>query len=547
MNKVINYILCAFCLTVIMTACESYIAEPVSSQQISVENVKTVQDLDILITGAYSGIAREIAFSGNAVLIGELFGDLFSINNINYRNNPGRASRVYTWRHREEDYGLQAEFLQWSTFGLNNVNNVIELLRKTQVKTPDETDVRKNIDKQKGRLEGEARLVRALCIFEQTRFLGYPWGHTPDNATPGPIGSFKSLNGFPDLAYPRLSVRAAYDSVLNDLRIAERLLPEAYSASEHPVDFQPRGNKYAALGLMARVYWQQDNMDSCLAVLNRLLGSGTNYRFPLVPGNRMLADVFQRTGILPTTNSSNRNEVIFEMVHVVGRNPRTTASAPIRTHYVLQTPYSVAQLANVNTLNSGPNMRLSQWFKTLTNFDRTRDLRYRTLIDTTQAATANLAWNNPGRLWFPLKYGSRGTTNLGPINGVNNNIVVMRSAEFILMRAECNARKGNTAAAIEDLNAIKTRAGLPNITPKAEELLAEIRTEFVRETFGEGLRVHDLKRRKEAVNASDRSLSSNGEDCVLSNCQNVPWNSRLLIFLVPQTFLDRNPLAQQND
>jgi starch-binding outer membrane protein, SusD/RagB family len=528
-------------------SCDKYLDEVASKTLIQSQNVATVQELDILMTGAYSGIAREVAFGGNALVIGETFADLVAVNNINYRNNPSRSSRVYTWTHREEDYGYQAEFLQWSTFGLNNANNVLEILRSGQVQTPGETDPRKDINLQKGRLEGDARFVRALCIFEQTRLLGYPWGHTPDNSHPGPVGNYKSVSEFGDLAYPRMSVKVAYDSVLNDLRAAERLLPERYDPAQHLPDMQPRANKYAALALMARVYWQQDNVDSCLAVCNRLLGEGNNNRFPLITGNQMLTRLFQRTGIMPSTNSANRDEVIFELVNVTGRNSRTTNGAPLRTHYTLQSVYTAAQLTNVNNLTAGPNLRMSQRFKTLANFDRTRDLRYRTLLDTTQATTAAATWNSPNRLWFSRKWGTLGTANLGPAQGVNSNIVLFRSAEFLLMRAEMNQRKGNNAQALADLNAVRTRAGLPALAAAPANLLEEIRAEFVRETFSEGNRIHNLRRLRQAVSTGDRSTSPNSIDCVMSNCAEVPWNSRLLVFVVPQTMLDRNPLLVQND
>lgn len=530
-----------------LSACEKFISAPVSSTQIQRENVRRVSDLDILMTGAYSGIGREVSFGGNALLIGDFFGDLLAVNNTNFRTNPGRLSRAYFWTHRQEDYGAQAEFLQWSTFGLNNANNVLEILQLNQVQTPGEPDPRKDIAKQKGRIEGEARFIRAMCVFEQARLLGYPWGFMADNSQPGPISAFKSLSTFSDLAYPRQSVRAAYDSVLNDLHLAERLLPENFDPALHPADYQPRGNRYAALALMARVYWQQDNMDSVLAVTNRLLGPGNSNRFPLEPGVSMLKNVYQRTAIMPTTNSANRDEVIFELVNVAGRNPRTTTSAPIRSSYVLQTVYTPAQLANVNTLNSGPNLRLGQRFKEVANFDRQRDLRYLNLIDTTQASKSTDAWNSPTRLWFTKKWGIMGTSNPGPAQGVNSNITLYRSAEFVLMRAEANARKGNGATALADLNAIKTRAGLTALSAAPTDLLGEIRAEYLREMVTEGVRAHDLKRRKADINPGDRTFSPDGFDCVASGCAPVPWNSRLLVFLIPQTFLDHDPLATQND
>lgn len=530
-----------------LASCENYLEEVQSKTQIQAENLSTVAELDILMTGAYAGIARNIAFGGNALIIGETFGDLVGVNNVNYRNNPGRSSRVYTYTHREEDYGFQAEFLQWSTFGLNNANNVLEILRRNQVQTPGETDPRRDIAQQRGRLEGEARFIRAMCVFEQLRLIAYPWGHTPDNNHPGPIAASQSLSTFADLAFPRPSVRVAYDSVLTDLRRAEQLLPENYDPARHLPDYQPRANKYAALALMARVYFQQDNVDSCLAVCNRLLGSGTSNRFPLVAGNQMLSGLFQRTAITPSTNSANRSEVIFELVNVVSRNVQTTNAANLRTHYVLQTAYTPAQLGNVNTLTAGPNLRMSQRFKTLANFDRTRDLRYRTLIDTASAATAATLWNSPNRLWFTRKWGSLGTTSPGVVQGVNTNVVLYRSAEFLLMRAEMRARKNDFAGATTDLNTVRTRAGLPALNTASVVLLDEIRTEMVRELFTEGQRIHDLKRRREAVDPADRATSPAGADCAAGNCQPVPWNSRLTVFLIPQTFLDRNPLAVQND
>ncbi|TAE89944.1 MAG: RagB/SusD family nutrient uptake outer membrane protein, partial [Runella slithyformis] len=56
-----------------------------------------------------------------------------------------------------------------------------------------------------------------------------------------------------------------------------------------------------------------------------------------------------------------------------------------------------------------------------------------------------------------------------------------------------------------------------------------------------------LRRIKSPINTGDRSLSPSGVDCVMSGCNEVPWNSRLLVFVVPQTMLDRNPLMVQND
>ncbi len=117
----------------------------------------------------------------------------------------------------------------------------------------------------------------------------------------------------------------------------------------------------------------------------------------------------------------------------------------------------------------------------------------------------------------------------------------------MLIRAEMNARKGNTAAALADLNRVRTRAGLAALASAPANLVDEIQTEFIRETFAEGTRIHNLKRQKKSVDPGDRSLSPEGVDCAISNCTPLPWNDKNLVFLIPQNFLDRNPLAVQNE
>jgi len=109
------------------------------------------------------------------------------------------------------------------------------------------------------------------------------------------------------------------------------------------------------------------------------------------------------------------------------------------------------------------------------------------------------------------------------------------------------ARKNNVTAATADLNAVRQRAGLPALNTASVVLLDEIKAEQVRELFTEGQRVHELKRRRESIDPADRATSPAGADCAVGGCEPVPWNSRLTVFLIPQTFLDRNPLAVQND
>lgn len=82
-----------------------------------------------------------------------------------------------------------------------------------------------------------------------------------------------------------------------------------------------------------------------------------------------------------------------------------------------------------------------------------------------------------------------GTTVLGnlyPLSNGTNPVYVLRIAEQWLIRAEARAQQGNLTGALSDLNAIRSRAGLPNSTAVSQSdiLLAienERRVEFALE------------------------------------------------------------------
>lgn len=82
-----------------------------------------------------------------------------------------------------------------------------------------------------------------------------------------------------------------------------------------------------------------------------------------------------------------------------------------------------------------------------------------------------------------------------PLLAMDGNRVVWRLADLILLRAECRARL-SMATAVNDLNRIRNRAGLPDYSgPTDPELLREeIFHERERELFGEGQRYFDVVR-----------------------------------------------------
>jgi hypothetical protein len=127
--------------------------------------------------------------------------------------------------------------------------------------------------------------------------------------------------------------------------------------------------------------------------------------------------------------------------------------------------------------------------------------------------------------YFPYKYKEPYASVL------KEHYMVFRLAEQYLIRAEARAQQDNLAGAITDLNAIRERAGLPDIDPDIsnQDLLLAIEKERQTELFAEwGHRWFDLKRTK---GINDKTLSRAVE--VLSTVKDEHWQPTDILFPIP--------------
>jgi hypothetical protein len=131
--------------------------------------------------------------------------------------------------------------------------------------------------------------------------------------------------------------------------------------------------------------------------------------------------------------------------------------------------------------------------------------------------------NNASRQEMTKFFSKAGANNL-------DHIPVLRMSEMYLNRAEANFRLGNTAAALEDLNRIRTRAGLTAVTLAGDALLEEIILQRRLELAFEGHRFFDLKR-------LGRDIEKNPA---------VPFTDFRILANIPAREVDANPLLEQN-
>jgi hypothetical protein len=137
-----------------------------------------------------------------------------------------------------------------------------------------------------------------------------------------------------------------------------------------------------------------------------------------------------------------------------------------------------------------------------------------------------------GTTYYPLKYKLRGT----PTNtALAEDQVLIRLSEMVLTRAEALAQLDKTSEAMDDVNAIRVRAGLtalPKTLAKADVLLA-VEKERRLELFSEGHRWIDLVRTGRA-------------DAVLGALKGAKWKSYAQLYPVPAKEIELNPNLIQN-
>lgn len=135
-------------------------------------------------------------------------------------------------------------------------------------------------------------------------------------------------------------------------------------------------------------------------------------------------------------------------------------------------------------------------------------------------------------LFFPFKY----KETFKSTDASREYSIVFRLAEQYLIRAEARARLGNLSAAQSDLNKIRNRAGLLNISVLTEsDLLEAIWHERKMELFTEyGHRWFDLKRTNQGAEILGKAKTS--------------WKGTDILFPIPTSELELNPnLYPQNE
>jgi starch-binding outer membrane protein, SusD/RagB family len=273
----------------------------------------------------------------------------------------------------------------------------------------------------------------------------------------GPIPLITSIDYKSNALASRSPTSLVFASIINDLKDAQSKLPTDYSEGGGE---RVRVNKWAATALLARAYLYTGNYSDAAAQASAIINNTGLYSLDSNLNHVFLAD--SPEVILQWYNNSNVNtntlNATDEGWQII---PQSSTSPPF---YYLSNP--------------------------ILNAFETGDLRKTAWIDSTSY--------NGITYYYPYKYkvGSPQAQYGAP---VTEYTTVLRLAEQYLIRAEAeaNGATGGTAAAIADLNVIRKRAGLPNLSDSLtqSQVVAAVAQERRIELFAEwGHRWLDLKR-----------------------------------------------------
>jgi starch-binding outer membrane protein, SusD/RagB family len=342
-------------------------------------------------------------------------------------------------------------------------------------------------DTLKQQLLGEALFARAFCHFYLVNVFG-----------PVPIVTTTNYTVTESIA--RSPVTAVYQQIIADLTQAQSLLSSSFSApAGGSTKERTLPNQGAATAMLARAYLYEGKYDSAETEATLVINNGL---YSLVPN---LNGVFL----------INSSEAIWQLV-----DPTEGYNTPDGFTYIL---------------TSGPNSNFSPVYLSpyiLQAFEA-GDNRQTSWIGMDSVAGT--------KYYFPYKYKVKG----GSGNTINSEYyMVLRLAEQYLIRSEAAAQLGDLSDAASDLNVIRKRAGLANISSSIASSQAALLTAILHERQVEffcefGHRWLDLVR----TNNANAVLGSPGNVCA---AKGGTWESTAQLFPLPATDVQTDPNLTQN-
>lgn len=450
----------------------------------------TKDGIDQAVTGAYNGLRVEI--SNFAELMNEERSD-----------NVWTPSIVSTYN----DLSVQKFLVSSSEPFLDDAwSDPYDVIHRCNLVLENIENVTFSDSALKHQYIGEMEFIRALMYFDLVRYFGgvplVTKSVTPDEAT----------------GIKRATVQETYDLIVSDLKDAMNRLPASYSGAD-----VGRATKYSAEGLLARVYITMSGyplkMEMWSAAKDLLEDIISSEQFQFLPA---YADAFSLT-------NENGPQCVFYVQFKAGGND---VGNPIPTR-------NAANDVNASTFPFGGSPDAPIVSQDLINSYESGDVRFTQDIRTKWVnKSGDTVTNQPTIQKFAVGQPAKASD-------WDINWPVIRYADVLMMYAECLNELGYEPGgkAMEILNKIRTRAGLPSKTagdiPDQQAFRVAMQKERRHEFAFENQRWNDLVRTDMALDVMKGFLNGFGmADNLKSKDQ--------YIYPIPLQVLQVNPSMTQN-
>jgi hypothetical protein len=484
-----KYLVISVLLLLLHSSCKKNFIDLEDPTKISADDLyKDATGLNLAVNAAY-GTLQDIYGKGSGGVGMYLFGEVPSDNSYALVSGAGLSDLEY-FITAPENPNLQS---MWTNI-YKSIARCNAIIGRAPAISMDAT--------LRDRYIAEAKFLRALSYFNAIRI----WGGVPLVT--------KELTTVNDaLSYGRESTANVYTQIEQDLKDAETVLPVTYTVSTD----LGRVTRGAAKAMLGKVYLTEGKYDQCKVKLGELVPKGSNpYGYDLLP---KYADIFS------TTNELNK-EIIFAVRYTKGG---FGTGSPFFNWFLPEaTGSTIAKIGGA----SGFNTVRQDLFDTFPATDPRRDISIGVYVGTSTA-------------YYTKKYIDV------PANAfdADNDWIVIRYADVLLMYAEAENELNGPAGAVSYVNAIRSRAyGAPadltaTQTATKESLRLAIETERRLELNMEGHRWFDLVRTNRAVDVMNAHFQKyqikNGPTVVSITARN-------MLFPIPLREIQINPKLTQN-
>ncbi len=453
--------------------------------------LKTVQNNQQAIIGAYGGLGIEMSILFNAIMSDE-------IKKSEFYN----AATVHEWQFGTQDVSIRDNFTAFPLFYrvIDRVNKVLVALPTADSLSVGDSSALRS------KLKGEALFLRAFCHFELYRF--YCGNYDPN-------GLGMAYMEVPSRE-PQARINAGpYFQKLNaDLAEAKTLLPST------PTDIY-RANSIIVAGLQARV-----------ALYTKTWQNAVNYSTEYINAVALAP----RTNFQAIWTDANNLESAFKLKRT------TTSSGPILVNAdnTTNTIRMGSLFRGTSSKATGTGIGVVTWApsdKLWNSYDQANDIRFSSYL---KDEPLLVSAGRPSHVI--AKYAGTGYATSAE-NVADNKI--LRTGEMYLVRAEARAELGSYTganSAESDINALRAARinGYTNVSfASKQEAIDAIVLERFKELAFEGHRLWDLRR-------YNLPVSRLATDAPTTTAVTLPAGNFRFVLPIPFSELQANPLIQQN-